>query len=49
MQHVEELYSTEEMKNTTREFLQANSTISAHSPKTSSLLSRRRASWLRAR
>lgn len=49
MQHVEELYSTEEMKIRLVSSCRANSTISAHLPKTSSLLSRRRASWLRAR
>ena len=49
MQHVEELYSTDEMKKTTREFLHGEFDYLRSFTKISSLLSRRRASWPRAR
>lgn len=49
MQHVEDLYSTDEMKRLHASSCRASSTISVHLPRISLLLSRRRASWLRAR
>ncbi len=49
MGHVEELYSTDEWKQKTREFLQGEFNTSAPSPKNSSPALKRKTSWHRAR